>query len=894
MGVPGIFPVKMAWRETRATWRHFFYFFACIAVGVGGVVGVSLFANNVERAVSREARGLLGGDLEVRLSHRVYAEGAEVLQSLEKRGVAVLHISELVAMATAVYRDNQHASSPTQLVELKAVESGYPLYGNLTVEPAGPLKYLIDPIRGLPGCDPFCYGAVVHESLLIRMGLAHGDRIKIGDVMFTITAVIRREPDRIATMFSLGPRVMISQEGLAAAGLVKPGSRVRERYLLKVSGAAAPEPLLYELRGRLVHDSARISSYRDAQPQLKQFLNQLAQYLGLVGLTALFVGGVGVAASVQAFIREKFLSIAALKMLGAETSTIIYTYLGQALGLGLLGSAAGVGLGLVLQSIFPTAVSRVIDPDLLSQVAFSSALEPGSLVPILKGIGLGLLTTLLFSVWPLLTIRIIRPAGLLRRDVDVTEASVSHSVLFRWKSWIFSVLGDRPRLIAATAIAAGLTGLSMWQAGSPKVGSLFMGGLVLAVSLLGLSAEVLLAVLRVLPFPQTISLRQAVRNIIRPGSQAVSVMLSIGIGVMVIMTVGLLEDAFIRQVGENRPSDAPTFFFIDIQPDQVDAFGHLLHARTGDPSPKLTPLVRSRLHGINGEIVKAEAEEEKSAQVQRDDKRKGWYLTREYVLTFLNRLPKDNVVVQGEWWQPGQHFPRPLVSVEEEAAKNLGLKIGSTVDLDIQGSVLSATVSSIRRVDWGNFSTNFYMIVSPGALEGAPFTYVATVRVPPSDEVSLQQAVVAAFPNVTALNIGDVLDSFTRVLDRLALAVRAVALFGILAGALVMATALTATRYRRLYESIILKALGATRGVIARSFAAEYVIIGAIAGIIGMVLASALSWAVLYFILELPWSIRPSILATGLVLTVILTVSVGFLSTFRILGQRPLAVLRQE
>ena len=893
MSVLSMFTIKMAWRETRAAWRHFLYFFACIAVGVGGVVGVSLFASNVERAVNREARGLLGGDLEIRLSHPVSADGAEVLQALEKRGVVVRHVSELVAMATAIHLDDRRPPSTTQLIELKAVESGYPLYGKLVVEPASPLEHLIDPIRR-PDCDPVCYGAVVHESLLIRMGLAHGDRIKIGDAVFTVTAVIRKEPDRTANMFSLGPRVMISQEGLAAAGLVKPGSRVRERYLLKVSGSVAPEPLLHELRGRLTHDSARISLYRDAQPQLKRFLNQLAQYLGLVGLTALFVGGVGVAASVQAFIREKFLSIATLKMLGAETSTIVHTYLGQALGLGMLGSAAGVGVGIVLQSIFPSAVSRVIDPDLLSQFAFSSALEAGSLVPILKGTGLGLLTTLLFSVWPLLTIRSIRPAGLLRRDVDVTEGSVSHGVIFRWKSWILSLLRDRPRLIAATGIAAGLTGLSMWQAGSLKVGSLFMGGLVLAVLLLALSAEVLLIVLRVVPIPQAISLRQAVRNIIRPGSQAVSVMMSIGVGVMVIMTVGLLEDAFIRQVSENRPSDAPTFFFIDIQPDQADAFAHLLHEKTGDPSPKLTPLVRSRLHGIDGDIVKAEAEEEKSSQVQRDDKRKGWYLTREYVLTFLDRLPKDNTLVQGEWWQPGQHFPHPLVSVEEEAAKNLGLKIGSTVDLDIQGSILSATVSSIRRVDWGNFSTNFYMIVSPGALEGAPVTYVATVRVPVSEEVSLQQAVVAVFPNVTALNIGDVLDSFTRVLDRLGLAVRAVALFCILAGALVMATALTATRYRRLYESVVLKALGATRGVIARSFAAEYVMMGAIAGIIGMVLASALSWAVLYFILDLPWSIRPGILATGLVLTVTLTVSVGFLSTFRILGQRPLAVLRQE
>jgi putative ABC transport system permease protein len=264
------------------------------------------------------------------------------------------------------------------------------------------------------------------------------------------------------------------------------------------------------------------------------------------------------------------------------------------------------------------------------------------------------------------------------------------------------------------------------------------------------------------------------------------------------------------------------------------------------------------------------------------------------VLTFLDRLPKDNTIVKGAWWKPEQQFARPQVSMEEEAAKSLDVDVGSVIELNIQGVPIEAEVSSIRKVEWGNFSTNFYMIFSPGSLDGAPMTYVATTRVAPDEEVALQSAVVAAFPNVTAINIGEVLNAFARVLDRLSLAIRTVALFCLIAGALVMAAALAATRYRRLYEAVILKALGATRALIARSFAAEYAMLGCVAGVIGIVLASAFSWAILHFILELPWSLEPSLLALGFINTVLLTLLVGFLSTFRILGQPPLSVLRQE
>jgi putative ABC transport system permease protein len=292
--------------------------------------------------------------------------------------------------------------------------------------------------------------------------------------------------------------------------------------------------------------------------------------------------------------------------------------------------------------------------------------------------------------------------------------------------------------------------------------------------------------------------------------------------------------------------------------------------------------------------ARAERPDRSDPGQDRAESRQSWYRTREYVLTFLERLPKDNTITDGVWWTPGAPPARPQVSVEDEAARNLGLRIGSIIEFDIQGVPVAAEVGSIRTVEWGNFSTNFYMILSPGSLEGVPFTYVATAKVPAADEVLLQQAVVAAFPNVTAINIGEVMDGFARILEHLSLAIRSIAVFCIVAGAIVMAAALATTRYRRLYESVVLKALGATRGVIARAFAAEYALMGVVAGVIGIGLASVLSWAILYFVFDMPWIFQPDVLALGFAATVLLTLAVGFLSTFRILGQPPLAILRHE
>ena len=885
------FIFRMAWRETRGAWRHFLYFFACIAIGVGALVGVSLFGMNVDRAVTKEARGLLGGDLEIRLTHPLSLAGQTVLDSLGERNMVFTHVSELIAMAARTTQPSSGAQS-TQIIELKAIESAYPLYGAIRLDPAQSLDALLHPDERRCGGQS-CFGAVVQESLLIRMGLSVGDHLKIGHVRFLISGIVRTEPDRMANAFSLGPRVMITQEGLRAAELIKPGSRVRERYLVKISAGIPLEPLLADLRGRLATDSVRISGYRTAQPQLKQFLDQLSRYLGLIGLTALFIGGLGVGTSIHAFLRDKLRTIATLKALGADSTIVVSTYVAQTIILGSVGSFAGILLGIGLQRILPPIMAGLFSSDLLDQLGVSSDLSWSSIWPLLKGATLGLLSTLLFTLWPLLKTRDIHPGAIFRRDAEQATVEQQTAPSPWWVRW---GLTDRVNVGTAAGIILGLCALSVWQAGSWSIGFLFLGALSFAILLLFVCAQIFVRLLGWMPLPRVLSLRYAVGNVVRPGGQAAGIMVAIGIGAMMIVTVTLVEQALLHQVQESRPADAPTFFFIDIQPDQAPGFVSLVHRQIGEVTPELTPLVRSRLHAINGHSVTAEEgiQKDETRSEGKEERGKQWYLTREYVLTFLEQLPKDNRLVKGEWWKPGQVFSTPHVSVEEEAAIHLGLDIGSFVELDIQGTILQAEVSSIRKVEWGNFSTNFYMIFSPGALEGAPFTYVATVRVSPDQEVPLQQAVVAAFPNVSAIHIGDVLDSFARVLDRLSLAIRAVALFCVVAGWLVMAAALAATRYRRLYESVILKALGATRGLIGRAFAIEYVLLGTVAGLIGLSLGTALSWAVLRYLFDLPWSLHPPVLGIGLVLTMSLTLIVGFASTYRILGQRPLAVLRHE
>jgi len=834
------FVSRMAWRETRAAWRHFAYFFVCIALGVAALVGVDLFAANLERAIQREARSLMAADVELRTTRPLTSEADGVLMKLDGRGIARMQVSELVAMAAV--------PSGTQLVELKAVEPGYPFYGKLRADPEDALATLFTGTH-----------ALAEETLLIRLDLKVGDTLKIGHAEFRITGVLKKEPDRAAGAFSFGPRVLISRQGLGATGLVQPGSRVTHRHLLKLPEALTPKAVQAELAATFPDKTARVNTYQDAQPILRRFLRQLTMYLGLVGLIALMVGGIGVASSVRAFMKEKLETVAVLKAIGAGSGTILRIYLTQTFLLGALGCLAGAALGAAFQVALPPLLRAWLPIELEFRLA---------LLPFVRGVGMGLLTTVLFALWPLLEVRHVRPNLILRREVADEPAGSPGRM-----AWAISGL-----------LALALAGMALWQAGSWRAAGLFIGALAAALALLNATAWLVVRLARQVPRGRSLAWRQGLANLYRPGSQAQTVLVSVGVGVMVILAIHLVERNILWEIGENVPTDAPTFFFIDIQPDQHDAFARLLVER-GHTDARLTPLVRSRLWALNGQPVRRESYE---------DREHGWYFAREYVLTFLNELPKGNAITKGQWWEGGGSSGLPRVSVEEEAARRLGLDLGSTVEFDIQGAKVSGRIASIRKVEWGNMSTNFYFIFEPGALEGAPMTYVATTRVAPQEEVSLQRAVVAAFPNVSAINIRAVLDSVAQVVDRISLVIRFMAALSILAGAVVLAGALAATRFRRIYEAMIFKAVGGTRRILAATFAVEYALLGAAAGVVGAGLATGLAWGAGHWILDVKWLFQPVALVWGIGATIAGTVLVGFLSTYRILDQKPLPVLRRE
>lgn len=830
------FVLRLAWRETRGAWRRFGYFFACITLGVSALVGVGSFADSLERTVARSAKSLMGGDVEIRSTQPLAGDAAALAAQSGADGARTTQVREVVAMAQA-------GPARTQLVELKAVEVGYPLYGALVTDPARSLDTLIGEGR-----------ALVHDSLLVRLGLRVGDRVRVGQAELTISGVIVKEPDRAVGVFSLGPRVIVASADLDRTGLIRPGSRVRYRALFRLPEGQDPQAVRDRLAGRLPA-AQRVTTYTQAQPGLRRFWDQLTMYLGLTGLVALMVGGIGVGVSVHAFVTEKRPAIATMKSLGAPWRPLLAAYLLQTGLLGLGGSAAGALLGSLAQPLLAPTLARLLPIELV--LSFS-------LRAVLRGLAMGVGVTLLCALWPLLQIRRVPPALILRRDVEPR------------------LHGRRP-WAAALPIATGLAALALWQAGSWKIGALFAGGLAAALLTLAAGARGVVALAR-RARGRSPAWRHATANLHRPGSHAGPVLVSLGLAVTLVVSIALLERSLRAELVDRSPGTTPAFFFIDIQPDQAEPFARLAAGHGATAPAELIPVVRSRLAAVNGAPVSPTAASKPDA----------WYLRREYVLTWAVAPPAHSTVVAGRWWTPGETAREPLISVEDELARELGVGLGDTLTFDVQGVPVSARVRSLRHVDWRSLASNFFVIFSPGALESAPTTFIATVRARPEQENALQSAVVAAFPNVTAIPVREVLERVSAVLDQIALAVRLVAAFSIAAGLIVMAGALAITRRQRLYQSVVLKVLGATRGFVSRVFAVEYALLGASAGGAGSALAAGLSWAVLRWVFDVPAQWAPVTLAAGVLTATGLAVLVGFLGTRRLLARRPLGVLRSQ
>ena len=840
------FALAMAWRETRAGWRHVLTVLVCIALGVAALVSVGSLSKGLLRTLGREAKTLLGGDVEVRASRTAPASVVEAVQRLQAEGATLAYTRELVGMA-------RHPVGTSLLVEVKAVDDAYPLYGIVETAPATRLPELL-------AHD----GAVVDESLLTRLGLRPGDRFALGEAMLVVRGVIVREPDRPASLVNLGPRVFVSHATIDRSGLIAFGSRVRQRWLLRLPPSIEPSAARARLAAAIDDPSIRVAAFDEAQPGLKRFLDQLGTYLGLVGLVSLLVGGVGVAASVATFMRRRRPTIAVLKSLGADSRTLLITYLVQTELIGLAGSVVGALLGVAAVPLL-VALTRDLVP-----FPIDGRTDPMTLA---RGVVMGGAITLLCALWPLLRVRDVRPAEVLRQEVAPGRA-----------------LRGRVGLGIALAIAGGLAALALWQAGSWKIGGIFVGAALAALLILAALGRGIVRLARALPRRGALAWRQGVAGLMRPGGQVAGIIVALGVGVMLLVAVALLEASLDAQLDHERRREAPSFFFVDVQTDQRDRFEQIVHETTG-VSPRLTSVVRARLAAVRDESITRTLVDRRRAERQGEPP---FFMIREYALTTAAALPDGNRVIAGRWWTDDEARAKPRVSIEEDMAKGLRVGVGDQLAFDVQGVRVDAEIMSIRRVDWQSFTTNFFAILSPGTLDGAPTTWVATARVPPAMESRLQDAVVGAFPNVTAVPVRDVLERVSGLLAQMAFAIRGIAGFSIGAGLVVMIAALTATRAQRLYESVILRTLGATRGVVARAFAVEYACLGVVAGVGGTALASLLAWIVLRFLLDTPWQLAPLTLATGVLLTVVLSVTVGFLTTWRLLGHKPLPVLRRE
>ena len=839
------FLLRMAVREARTGWQRLLFFLLSIAVGVGALVGIASFSANLEGAIRREARTLMAGDLEVVSSQEFDAQTRAAIAAWDDEGARTVELAELPSMAASA--DGTH----TQLVEIKAVAGDYPFYGDLVLDPARPLAELTAGGK-----------VVVEEALLVQLGAAVGDTVKLGTRDFTIAGLVRREPDRVGGAFSLGPRVLMALPDVQAAGLITVGSRVRHRVLMALPPEVDAQQVQATLSEQLPHERLSVRSFEEAQPTLRLFLARMGDFLRLATLVTLVLGGLGVAQSIRVFLQQKQDTVAILKVVGATTREVTAVFLVQCMGLALIGSVMGLGLGVLVQAVLPRVVGELLPVEIVGEFVPAAAAE---------GLAVGTITALLFCLVPLLSIRGVAPAQILRRELAAVPP----------------VADRRARAVAVLVLGGGLVALAAWLSGSWRLGTIFVGGVAAALLVLAVASTATLALLRRLPRARSLAVRHGLGNLTRPGSQVAAVVVSLGLGVAVIAQIQLVQSGLLARVADDAPADAPNFFFIGILPEQVDPFRALLAAQGALEGHRLVPIVQARLARVAGREV---------ADMKFASESEERTVTREFAITWLNEMPPGNEVVAGRWWTADEAANQPLVSVSSDLSQRLAIEVGDEVVFDIQGVRVPTQVQSKREVDWGQLQTNFVFILTAKALTGAPASWAATARSRPGVEGrrALQSAVIAAMPNVTAIDAAEVIERVQGMVDRIAGVIRFMAGASILAGLVILGGSIAATRFRRVREAAILKSLGATRGVLLRSLAIEYLTLGVLAGVVGTGVGAALSWAVLTLVLNIPWHAPVAVLVGLPLATAALTVIVGLGALLGVIAEKPLAVLRGE
>ncbi len=836
---------RVSWWESRSTRRRLALYMSAISLGVAALVAIDSYAANVQRSVRGQSRALLGGDLAVSSSRAFPGAVDTLLDSLAAAGHSIARVTTFGSMALAP------RSGGTRLAQLRAVTPNWPLYGSVTTHP--PMS--LDTLHG-------GRVALVDTTLLIALDADIGDSIQLGFARFAVAGTLGRVPGEPDIAAAIGPRVLIGSESAQATGLLVFGSRVSHEVFVRARASASDAPALLRIHERLRAYRLRARTVAQSESRMTEAIDELSSFLGIVGIVALLLGGIGVASGVHAWVVRKIDIVAVLRCLGATGPQVLLMYSAQAALMGLLGAALGASLGVVVQFLLPRAIGSFMPVDVTPQLEW---------LAIGKGMALGLWIALAFALHPLITLRRVSPLQALRRDADPLPIR---------RGWRDPYRLAVNLLLVATVLAVAGTRSGSWRetfgvsAGIAAV----LGVLIASASALSWLAR------RALRAGWPYVVRQGVANLYRPANQTRAVVLSLGFGAFLLSTLYLVQSNLLGNLQRISAESRGNLIFFDVQADQAAGVDSIIRA-SGTPLLQRTPIVTMRLQSINGRDVTVLQND----SARRDDR---WALRREYRSTYRDSLFPAESLMAGRWFSATD--TRHEVSLEHEIAGDLRVKVGDRISWDVQGVRIETALTSVRGVNWSRFEPNFFAVFEPAALAKAPQTFVLLANA--SDErtgAGLQRDVVRRYPNVAIVDLTLIRQTVGEITRRATVAIRFLAIFSLAMGIPVLFSAVAATRRERLREGVLLKTLGATRQQIGRIMFAEYALLGLLGSLTGMVLSFGGAWAVMRFVFERPMTpaFGPAFALAGV--TLLLTVSIGFLSGREVFRETAMAALRE-
>jgi putative ABC transport system permease protein len=861
------FVLKMLARELRSSWRRLLFFFVCVAVGVGAIVAIRSVIQSVRTGLMSEARSIIASDVLIS-TNRPWTN--EVLTALGQRLATDEVLDRMDAIETATMVRAEGGAEAARMVELRGVQPKFPFYGRVVLQDGQPFSH--DLLRGR--------GALVRPELLTQLGTKVGGRLIIGGQPFTIRGVIAQEPGRRVGAFSFGSRVLIDYDDLRATELLAFGSRASYQILLRVREQAV-ESMTRDIRRDFRDRFVQARSYRSTEDDIGEDLMRAENYLSLVGFVMVVLGGIGVWSVTRVFVKQKLRSVAILKCVGATANQILATYVAQVLLLGLGGSLLGVGIAAVAIAAIPPSAAA----------AFGNVSYGLTLSAALQGLAVGLLVSLLFSLVPLLEVRRVKPLLLLR---SLDTLGPPPAAARTWRSWMMPNWlrrADPVQIAAAALVTAALVALAAWQASSIQVALVVCGGFAGIALVLHGAGALLVRAVRPLAATPYFPLRHAVGSLRRPGNQTRVILLAVGLGSFFVLGVRALQANLLEQFSVQLQRSGADMFLIDIQQDQADGV-RAFFRDAGIAEPQLIPVLRARVTAVRGSETNLES--------YADVRGRGG-LGREYVITYRDRLEPNETLLEGEFWTGKPPLPADATELEVSIEKNIRdrarIRPGDVMRFDVLGRVVQARVTSVREVEWGDARNGGFMFVfRPGSLERAPHTYIATLKAPedPAARARLQRDLVTRYPNVSAIDVREVLASIQGVVDNVTFAISIVGTVALASGALILIGAVAMTKFQRVYEAAILRTLGASTRMLGTMLALEYGALGLIAGLIGAAGSLALSWAVCRFVFEIDWAPAPGLLAVGAFATTLLVGIIGIVASADVLRKKPLATLRAE